>query len=91
MAQNQSQETELFGILNDVKNHRFHYSRQVNSNSMLYRTAKYAYDQHYLENAYLDEPLRTLSSINFTQATLSAAGQAKLAFLLEKGVAKEEK
>ncbi|AKP64372.1 hypothetical protein FC99_GL000601 [Levilactobacillus koreensis JCM 16448] len=79
MAHNVSQDEELLGILSDVSTHRFHQGRQVNPNSMLYKTVEFANQEGYLVGAKLDANYsHSLASIDLTKATLSEAGVAKL-------------
>ncbi|WP_040538124.1 hypothetical protein [Lentilactobacillus parafarraginis] len=82
MAHNVSHDEELLGILRDVATHRFNQGRQINPNSMLYRTVRDANESGYLEKAVVDEPCnQQLTLVNLSSATLTKSGEAKLAAL----------
>lgn len=79
MATNLSRDDELRGILSDITRHRFPSRRQLNPQSNLFLTAKYAVEEGYVT---LDESeSQSLATLDLTEATLTAAGVDKLAEL----------
>ncbi|KRM26674.1 hypothetical protein [Limosilactobacillus panis] len=83
MATNLSRTDELRGLLSDIARKQFKSSRQINPQSNLFLTAQYAVEKGYIEDAKLDTSFSaSLAEINLTQATLTAAGERKLALLV---------
>lgn len=84
MATNLSRDDELKGLLSDIARHRFRNSRQINPQSNLFVTTKYAVDHGLIEDAKLDTTFsERLAELNLTKARLTDAGQEKLASLLQ--------
>lgn len=82
MATNLSRDDELRGILSDITRHRFPSRHQLNPQSNLFLTAKYAVEEGYVTHATLDESeSQSLATLDLTEATLTAAGVDKLAEL----------
>lgn len=79
MATNLSRDDELRGLLSDIARKRFINSRQINPNSNLFLTAKYAVEHGFIEGAILDEAFsRSLATMNLKDATLTNHGQHEL-------------
>lgn len=86
MATNLPLNDELKGILSDVSRKRFRNGRQINPQSNLFQTAKYAVEHGYVEHAQIDENFSTsLALVNLTKATLTKKGQRKLSLLTNLG------
>ncbi|HJA21190.1 hypothetical protein [Limosilactobacillus panis] len=83
MATNLSRDDELRGLLSDIARRQFKSSRQINPQSNLFLTAKYAVDKGYISKAQLDTSFSaSLAELNLTQATLTPAGERKLKVLI---------
>ena len=88
MATNLPLNDELKGILSDIARKKFTNSRQINPQSNLFQTTKFAIEHDYVKDAVIDEDFNsTLAMMNLTNASLTKKGQLKLAELtkLEEG------
>lgn len=80
MATNLSFSDALRVLLSDVARHRFTNRRQINPASQLFQTVTAA-----IEAGYLADAQAPLATIDLTNASLTATGNAKLTELVQQG------
>ena len=85
MATNLSFSDALRVLLSDVARHRFTNRRQINPASQLSQTVTAAIEAGYLADAKATDAQAPLATIDLTNASLTAAGNAKLTELVQQG------